>query len=76
MSRHDLLNIHPAKASWQGTTACALDETDATGPNQNGGSTHRLCCVLRTGCRPLGRYASHPTDDRGSPRNDTNPKSP
>jgi hypothetical protein len=76
MTRHDLLHIHPAKTSWQETMALALEAIYATAPYQNEGSTHRLCCLLRTKCRPPRSSASRLTDDRTSPRNGTDPKSP
>ena len=76
MTRHDLPNIHPATTSWQETTVHAIDGTDAAAPDQNGGSTHRLCCAFRTECPPLGRYAAHTTDGRGNQRNGADPKSP
>lgn len=76
MTRHDLLYIHPAKASWQETMAHALEAIYAATPNQNEGRTHRSCCLFPIECRSPGSHASHSTHDHTSPRNGADPKSP
>ena len=76
MIRHDLLTIHPAKASLQETTPHALPGSYAAAPIQNGGNMHRLCYASRTECPPQGRYPSLHTDGRATQRNGTKPKSP
>lgn len=61
MIRHDLLQIHPAKTSWQETTAHALDGTDAAAFDQNEASTLRSCRLIQAVCRPAGAHASRST---------------
>ncbi len=73
MNRHDLLHIHPAKTSWQGIMAHALDAIYAAESDQNDGSTHRLCCPLRKKCLPPDHHAPHPADGRAGPRNGAGP---
>jgi len=76
MIRHDLLTIHPAKASLQETKPHALAGSNAAAPIQKGGNMRRPCYAFRTECPPSGRYPSLQTDGRATQRNGTNPKSP
>ena len=76
MTGHDLRYIHPAKTLWQETMALVPEATYAAAPNQNQRTTHRLCGLHRTICRPHGSHASRHADDRAKPRNGARPKSP